>query len=285
MKKQSILALAAFLFISINALSQHILKSDHIYDGRVLETNYIFIRSDSKQLSKDWETYLNKFGKVDESKGEITVTDIKTGELSTYLDKMVSFIQDNKTFSTVNVLFLDENDNTLAPAQINQKELERFFYDFYDLAYFNEEVRMAEADLELAEDLMEVAKKDQGKAERNLEANLRAQEKLGKKLDKSPEELSKVISEKDEIFQELLKSSMDTTATEKSSELKEEVEKKEKQLIKIKEKKDRDADRLVKREKEFPELTEKLFEARKTLEKAEQVVESKKLVTQDLKKK
>ncbi len=273
--------LLSFLFLSpiYVTLAQHILKSDFLYNDEIHTSHYMYIRSEAKTVTDEWSTYLNKIGKVDEKKGEITVTDIKKSGLSGYLDKVVSYVTENDNFVVINTLFLDEDGRSLDIAQFDKKGLEDFFYEFYDIAYHNEEVRMAEADLEWSEDLMDIAEKDKGKAERAVEANIRAQERLGKKINQTPEELSKVIEKKDEVFQQLLRSE----ETEKTEELQEEVEKQEKKLVKLKDKNERDADRLDKREEEFPELTEELFKARENLEKAKQVVESKKVVLQELK--
>ncbi|MGR3809929.1 hypothetical protein [Jiulongibacter sp. NS-SX5] len=281
MKKQALIILFGAIALASPSFAQHILKSDFLYQDEIHTSHYMYIRSEAKTVESDWETYLSKLGKVDNSKGEITVDKIKSGGLSSYLDKVVSIVVDNKDFVVINTLFLDENGKSLDDAQFDHEALDKLFYDFYDLAYFNEEVRMAETDLAWAEDLKDVAEKNKGKAERSLEANIRAQERLGKKIDKSPEELSKVIQKKDAVFQELLKSEVE----EETEELQEEVEKQEKKLVKIKDKKERDADKLQKREEEFPELTDKLFAAREALEKAVQVVESKKLVLQELKAK
>lgn len=278
MKKAAILLFLTSFAVQ-NIFAQHILKSDFLYNDEIHTSHYMYIRSEAKIVTEEWGTYLSKIGKVDEKKGEITVTNIKKSGLSSYLDKVMSFVTENNDFVVINTLFLDENGRSLDRAQFDKKGLEDFFYKFYDIAYHNEEVRMAEADLAWAEDLKDIAEKDKGKAERAVEANIRAQERLGKKIEQSPEELSKVIEKKDEVFQQLLKSEEE----EKTEELQEQVEKQEKKLVKLKDKNERDATRLEKREEEFPELTEELFKARKTLEKAQQVVESKKLVVQELK--
>lgn len=283
MNKNLFLTAAFILSSLVSTNAQHILRSDVLYNNEIHQQQYLFVRADAKTVEKDWKTYLSKFGKVSESKGEITVEKIKAGGLGSFVDHAVSFVRDEKDFAVVSLLFFDDNDRSLDEQQIKKEGLEKLFYDFYDMAYFNEEIRMAEEDLAYANDLLQQAEKDKGKAERNLEANLRSQEKLGKKLDQTPEELSKVIQEKDAVYQELLKASEEEA--EKKEDLKEEMSEKDKQIVKLKDKKERDSDKLEKREEEFPTLTQELFAARKYLEKAQQVVESKKLVLQELKAK
>lgn len=285
MKKQTIFLLL-FSALTHTLSAQHILKSSVIFNNEVHPTEYIFIPSDSKVVENDWKTYLSKTGEVSEEKGQFT-SQIESNKISRSLDKIVSYVQDYKSFSAVYVILLDENGRSLAADEINVQALEILLYEFYDVAYFNQEVRMTEADLELAQKLNDDAEKAESRAERNLAANLRAQEKLGKKLDETPEKLSEIIQEKNEVYQKLLqKDGNDETQTvEADGELEKEFAKKEKILLKTKSTEKRKSNKLSKKESEFEELTNKLLAARSDLSKAIQVLESKKLVLQDLKKK
>jgi hypothetical protein len=285
MKKQTIFLLL-FSALTHTLSAQHILKSSVIFNNEVHPTEYIFIPSDSKVVENDWKTYLSKTGEVSEEKGQFT-SQIESNKISRSLDKIVSYVQDYKSFSAVYVILLDENGRSLAADEINVQALEILLYEFYDVAYFNQEVRMTEADLELAQKLNDDAEKAESRAERNLAANLRAQEKLGKKLDETPEKLSEIIQEKNEVYQKLLqKDGNDETQTvEADGELEKEFAKKEKILLKTKSTEKRKSNKLSKKEAEFEELTNKLLAARSDLSKAIQVLESKKLVLQDLKKK
>ena len=274
-----------FLFIGLSASlkAQHILKSDIIYNGDLHTTDYIFVPSESKMLEKDWKIYLSKTGNISEDKGQFT-SKISSSDLSRNLDKIVSYVQDHKTFSAVHIILLDENDRSLAASEINNKALESFLYEFYDLAYLNEEIRMAETDLTFTEKLKDDAEKSQSRAERNLTANLKAQVKLGKKLDETPEKLSQIITEKDEVYQKLLQTNGSDEPTEEG-ELKKELSKTDKKIVKTKTYEERNAGKLTKKEAEFEELSDNLFTAREDLVKATQVLESKKVVLQDLTKK
>ncbi len=285
MKKQTIFLLL-FSALTHTLSAQHILKSSVIFNNEVHPTEYIFIPSDSKVVENDWKTYLSKTGEVSEEKGQFT-SQIESNKISRSLDKIVSYVQDYKSFSAVYVILLDENGRSLAADEINVQALEILLYEFYDVAYFNQEVRMTEADLELAQKLNDDAEKAESRAERNLAANLRAQEKLGKKLDETPEKLSEIIQEKNEVYQKLLqKDGNDETQTvEADGELEKEFAKKEKKLIQTKSTEKRKSNKLSKKVAEFEELTNKLLAARSDLSKAIQVLESKKLVLQDLKKK
>ena len=285
MKKQTIFLLL-FSALTHTLSAQHILKSSVIFNNEVHPTEYIFIPSDSKVVENDWKTYLSKTGEVSEEKGQFT-SQIESNKISRSLDKIVSYVQDYKSFSAVYVILLDENGRSLAADEINVQALEILLYEFYDVAYFNQEVRMTEADLELAQKLNDDAEKAESRAERNLAANLRAQEKLGKKLDETPEKLSEIIQEKNEVYQKLLqKDGNDETQTvEADGELEKEFAKKEKILLKTKSTEKRKSNKLSKKVAEFEELTNKLLAARSDLSKAIQVLESKKLVLQDLKKK
>jgi len=201
---------------------------------------------------------------------------------------MVSYVQDYKSFSSVNVILLDENNRSLAKDQINYAVFEKFLYEFYDLAFFNEEVRMAETDLALYQTLADDAQKDHSRAERALTANLKAQEKLGKKLTETPEKLSQIIQDKDDVYQELLQKNGSGEVSEDDEEsmgLQKEMNKQDRRILKTKSTEERNNRKLAKKEAEFPELTAELFKARDDMSKANEVLVSKKVVLQDLKKK
>jgi hypothetical protein len=271
-----------FVFLSFSLQAQHILKSDVLHQNEVHTQHYMFVKADAKNVERDWKTYLSKLGKVAENKGEISVSGVKNSGLGSFVDRAVSSVRHEKDFSVISLLLFDDSGRSLDDKQINREGLEKLFYDFYDVAYFNEEVRMAEEDLNYANTLLKQAEKEKGKAERNVEANLKAQEKLGKKLSQSPEEISKILKEKDALYQELVQAE----ETEKEAEaLQQKINKKDKAIVKAKQQKEKNSGKLADREKEFPKLSEELFAAKKHFEKLQQVEESKKLVIQDLKAK
>ncbi|AWV98717.1 hypothetical protein [Arcticibacterium luteifluviistationis] len=281
---------AFLLFICLTAASstfgQHILKSSTLYEGEVFTTDYIFIRSEAKSLEKDWKTYLSKTGSVSDDKDLLTVK-VNSSDISRDLDKIISYIVDHKEFSAVHVILLDDNNRSLNVNQINPEALERLLFDFYDLAYYNEELRMANTDLELAEKLHDNAEKSKSRAERALASNLKSQEKYGKKLSQSPEKLAEIIHDKNEVYQQILQRDVNATDSTETDpdDLDKEFSKQEKKIIKTRNLEEKNADRLIKAEKEFEGLTDDLIAARVELGKATQVLESKKVVIQDLKKK
>ncbi|MGK0138321.1 MAG: hypothetical protein ACI9DJ_001777 [Algoriphagus sp.] len=272
--------------LSSGISAQHILRSSVLYKGEVHTTTYIFLGSSSEIVEKDWKTYLSKAGIVSEEKGAFSV-EIESSEISRNLKTIVSYVKDYKSFSSVNVLLLDENGYSLSKEQINSTIFEKFLYKFYDLAYFNEEVRMADSDLNFYQTLADDAQKDHSRAERALAANLKAQEKLGKKLTETPEKLSQIIQDKDDVYQELLqkKGSVElSNDDDESKALQKEMEKQDFRILKTKSTEERNNRKLSKKEDEFPELTEELFKARDNMSKANEVLASKKVVLQDLQK-
>jgi hypothetical protein len=285
MKKQTIFLLL-FSALTYTLSAQHILKSSVIFNNEVHPTEYIFIPSESKVVESDWKTYLSKTGKVSEEKGQYT-SQIESSDISRSLNKIVSYIQDYKSFSAVHVILMDENEHSLATDEINVQALETLLYEFYDLAYFNQEVSMAEADLELAQKFTDDAEKLHSRAERNLAANIKAQEKLGKKIEATPDKLSEIIQEKNEVYQKMLEQngSDEPQIEEENGDLEKEFTKTEKKLLKTKSTEKRNSSKLDKKEAEYEELTMKVIEAKAYFAKATQVLESKKLVLQDFKKK
>jgi len=278
MKKIALLIIA----FASSANAQHILRSSILFDNEVHPNIYIFIPSAAKTLEKDWKTYLSKTGKVSEDKDQITVN-VKSSDISRDLTRIISFILDYKSFSAVQVILLDENGRSLAADQINTSALERMFYNFYDLAYFNQEVIMAETDLSFAEKIFNEAEKAKSRVERNLASNLKAQEKLGKKLDETPEKLSEIIQEKDAVYQKLLQNENAEAPVDENFE--KEFSKTEFKLLKTKSISERKAKKLKKKKEEFIKISDELFVARQDLIKSTLVLESKKVVLQDLTKK
>ena len=282
MKK--ILILLTCLLSSQFVQAQHVLRSSIVYDGQLNDVHYIFIKVDEKKVFSEWETYLSKFGRTSSDKKIITVTKLSNNNIHPNLDRMVSVVTEEDDFTNISLILQDKSGKSLNSKEINMTAMEDLFFNFYDMAYYDEELRMASKDLSYAESLRDLAAKDKGKAERNLEANLRAQEKLGKVLTNTPEELTKVLQEKDTIYQDMLTKEQEMDEKEKELAQKEMLNK-EKELVKIQATKDKKASQLEKKEAEYEDLKDKLLQAKNDLEIAEQVVESKRVVLQELQKK
>ncbi len=273
------------LIISTSAFSQQVFRSPDIYNNELQDSYYILLKADAKYIQEDWKNYLDAKGKVSVTgENQFSIDRFYDQFISRDMDHMVSFVKEEKTYTKVSVILLTAGGAGVDKAAVNQKEMANFLLDFYDKAVHNEEIRLAEADFKSTEDEFEAAKKNMNKVEKSLEANLKAQEKLGKKLDATPEKLTQIIKEKDNIYQESLqKENTDgMTETEKAEYLKK-LESKEKEIVKSQKEKSKNSSKLEKKEAEFEDLTHKLFEAKQRLKVMTEVYESKKLMMRDLK--
>ncbi|UBM59853.1 hypothetical protein LAG90_04220 [Marinilongibacter aquaticus] len=266
--KKSIAAILLFVGTLSIAKAQHPLQSEIVYNDEVHTLYYIFLKVDSKTAEKAWKSELDKLGKVNDKKGEIRVSPITNKNFAPDLYEAPAFVDEIDDFSRVGFILLDKKGESLM--DVDQSQVDSFLTNFYQNAYYLEEVRMAEEDLKNADDLRSRAEKDKKKVEKSMDANLKAQEKLGKKIDQAPEDIRRIIEEKDTLLQQA------ESAENEGKTKDEEISKMDAEIAKNQQKADKANDKLQKKEEEFEELKDELVKAKRALERAEKVYQSKK---------
>lgn len=279
--KNLTLVILCFFFSNLSA---QVYQGQNMYGGVNKLSYFMFSNQDEKDLQRDIEEYLSRFGKTSKPSKNVTRLDkIKNSELPEELSAVDVIFENNKKNQKISFFFLDKNLDILNSVKLKEGEVNSFVEEFQKLTIEKLEIKLAQENVRMVEAALNDAKKDQLKIEKSLENNLKDQEKLGKKLDASPEMLTKALSEKEEIVGALF-SENETAADKKAKEeLEKASTKKEKEIQKIQKEKAKAETKLSKRETEFDALKDELFKAKGMVKSLESVLKDANTIMTNLK--
>jgi chromosome segregation ATPase len=244
----------------------------------------MFSNQDEKDLEKDLEGYLKNFGKTTKpAKNIIRLEKIKKSDFPEELETIDVIFENNKKIQKISFFFLDKNLEILSSLKLKEGEATDFVEQFKKFTIGKLEIKLAQENVRMVESNLNDAKKDQSKIEKSLESNLKDQEKLGKKLDSSPEMLTKVLSEKEEIVGALYNETEIAADKNAKEELEKASSKKEKEIQKIQKEKAKAETKLSKKETEFDALKDELFQAKAMVKSLESVLKDANTVLINLK--
>lgn len=279
--KNLTLVILCFFFSNLSA---QVYQGQNMYGGVNKLSYFMFSNQDEKDLQRDIEEYLSRFGKTSKPSKNVTRLDkIKNSELPEELSAVDVIFENNKKIQKISFFFLDKNLDILNSVKLKEGEVTSFVEEFQKFTIEKLEIKLAQENVRMVETALNDAKKDQLKIEKSLENNLKDQEKLGKKLDASPEMLTKALSEKEEIVGALF-SENETAADKKAKEeLEKASTKKEKEIQKIQKEKAKAETKLSKRETEFDALKDELFKAKGMVKSLESVLKDANTIMTNLK--
>ncbi|NBA85762.1 hypothetical protein GVN16_08330 [Emticicia sp. CRIBPO] len=277
-KTRKILYLAAFLFSGLFANAQStVLQGLTLIQDKPTDAQYVLLHIDQKDVSAEVKKYLTEFGKVVESpKNHFKVDNPRSVGVSDHLSSIMAKVEEYKDLTKVYFIFMGNGNKPLEKAETDEYKSALFVEKFGVMAYKNLEIRLGELDIKQAEENYNDAQKNVKKIEKSLESNLKDQEKLGKKLDASPEAMTKLLSEKEEITKKMYGDNETLVDNSTEEELKKAALKKEKEIVKNQKDKEKTTSKLEKKENDFNELKNNLFEAKARLKNAEVILDNKK---------
>lgn len=282
MKKIQIFTL--ILFASFSSFAQKAILGKLIYTNKAQTAVYILSNIDHKYLIEDWKSYASGFGtNIETEKNWYALSKIKSNSIFPKVGAVITKIEKNKNFNVVYCVFQDESKLNLDEKQIDTYKAKLFLENFWIYAYKKEELRMAQLDLDLANEAVQDIEKDIKKTERSLEGNLKDQEGLGKKLEASPEQLTKLIEEKEQLTKKLIEEEATQLDAKAAEDAKKEALKKEKEIAKNQKIEEKNQAKLVKKEADFEKLKTELFEQKNKLKEAKEMVKSKENAITELK--
>jgi hypothetical protein len=220
---------------------------------------------------------MNSFGRVSEvEKNRYSITKFKQQSVSDNELTIESKINEMDGFTKIFCVVEGTSKRNLS-----EQAFDNLLLDFAADAQYRELARLAESDLEEAENYLKDSERNQKKIERSLESNLKSQEKYGKYLDESPENMVSLLDEKKSIVDQQINNDLDENQAEA---LAKEATRKEKEISKNRRNEAKYAKRLDRKETEFDKLRNELFAAKRTVTTAEELVSAKKMILVDLKK-
>jgi chromosome segregation ATPase len=280
MKILTILIFCLFL----TKLTAQVYQGQNLHGGSNGLSYFMFSNQDEKDLEKDLEGYLKNFGKTTKpAKNIIRLEKIKKSDFPDELETIDVIFENNKKIQKISFFFLDKNLDILSSLKLKEGEATDFVEQFKKFTIGKLEIKLAQENVRMVESNLNDAKKDQSKIEKSLESNLKDQEKLGKKLDSSPEMLTKVLSEKEEIVGALYNETVIAADKNTKEELEKASGKKEKEIQKIQKEKAKAETKLSKKETEFDALKDELFQAKAMVKSLESVLKDANTVLINLK--
>lgn len=274
-KIKQLFSVLLLLFVTNLTVGQTVLHGSDILDSELQEGYYLLLKIDAKTLTNEWKEYLNTYGKISEvEKNRYSLTKFNQQSISEDELSIESKVSEMNGFTKIFCIL-----EGTGRRNINEEGFDNFLLDFAANAQYRELVRLAEADLEVAENYLSDSERDQKKVERSLENNLKAQEKFGKLLDESPEKMVSLLNEKQTIAEQQVDNNL---GEEEVEALAKEAKRKEREISKNERQESKFAKRLEKKEAEFDELRDELFEVKRIVATAEQLVSAKKLMLKDL---
>jgi chromosome segregation ATPase len=265
-------------------LTAQVYQGQNLHGGSNGLSYFMFSNQDEKDLEKDLEGYLKNFGKTTKpAKNIIRLEKIKKSDFPDELETIDVIFENNKKIQKISFFFLDKNLEILSSLKLKEGEATDFVEQFKKFTIGKLEIKLAQENVRMVESSLNDAKKDQSKIEKSLESNLKDQEKLGKKLDSSPEMLTKVLSEKEEIVGALYNETEIAADKNAKEELEKASSKKEKEIQKIQKEKAKAETKLSKKETEFDALKDELFQAKAMVKSLESVLKDANTVLINLK--
>jgi hypothetical protein len=257
--------LKTFLFATILLFSESlfaqasVLTSQNIYNGQIADSYYILLNQDSKDIYEDLKSFGKLTGRLSEvRKNQYRIDKLNEKDISTKLNLVDIVFDGSKKHQKIIFYFLDNKQTPLSLNDLNDKYTTIFVRNFAELNQHNLDVRLANIDIKMIEDQVADARKLVAKTEKQLESNLKDQEKLGKKLDSSPDQLSKAVTEKEELIGKIYTDTNTVADPNTEKDFKRASDKKEKEIVKIQKEKEKAMSKLGKKESDFDELRKEL---------------------------
>lgn len=262
--KRLILGLIILATMSVQA---QVYQSENIHGGTNKVSYSYLSNQDGKELTKDLETYLGQFGKVNKpEKNSYRIQNLSGNNISSSLASIDVVNKSKKGLEKLEFFFLDKSSNA-----ITDVNAESFVQKFIDYTSAQLGKKLLAENLTIAEEELKDAQKAVNKIEKSIESNLKEQQKLGKKLDSSPELLAKAMSEKEQLVTQIFADSTATLDDKSKSTITKASEKKDKEISKLKKDADKAEDKLGKKEDELEDLKKELQSAKATLKAHEKI--------------
>jgi hypothetical protein len=193
MKK--LLFLLNFLIISQLSTAQTILAGSELFEKARKDGLYFTVNIDKKYIEKEWQNYISKFGKVSKSKETFEIGAAKMSDISPDPINFQTKITGDKTKSTIFCAFDTGGGNMVTNNTNNYPAAEKILKDFYQAAMHNEEIRLAERDVEESGKNLEKVVKTGDRLAKDIERNKKEKENLLKKIEENKTDLEKLLTD------------------------------------------------------------------------------------------
>ena len=177
------------LLIAPYTFAQTVYAGESTVDKAKLSGLYLTIQGDGKQIEKDWEAQLQKFGRVAASRGTYRVANADISAISSEPINFVSTVKSSRKDATIFAAFDLGNGNFVTPGGTGYQAAESLLKNFADNSLYQQEVSVAEGSFNDAQKEHQKTVKNGERLQRNIDNNAKEKEKLLKKLEDNANEL------------------------------------------------------------------------------------------------
>ncbi len=153
---------------------------------------YLTIQGDGKQIEKDWESQLQKFGRLSSSRGTYRVPNASIPAVSPEPVNLASTVKTNKTSATIFASFDLGSGTYVTTGGNGYPAAEALLKDFASSSLYNQEVRTAESGFDEAQKNHQKMVRNGERLQRATDQNAKEKERLLKRLDDNAKELEQL---------------------------------------------------------------------------------------------
>ncbi|WP_420147202.1 hypothetical protein [Spirosoma sp.] len=181
-----------YLALTASAYAQTVYAGENTIDKSKIPGLYLTIQGDGKQIEKDWESQLQKFGRVASSRGTYRVTNASIPAISSEPINLVSTVKTSRTSATIFTAYDLGNGNYVTTGGNGYSAAETLLKDFSGSSIYNQEVRLAESGFDEAQKNHQKLVRKGEQLQRSIEQNAKEKERLLKRIDDNAKELEQL---------------------------------------------------------------------------------------------
>lgn len=180
------------ILLAANSSAQTVYAGESTIDRAKASGLYLTLQGDGRQIEKDWEERLKKYGRVSASRGTYRVPNADVPDISPEPINLISTVKASRNSATIFAAFDKGSGNFVTAGSTGYSSAEKILKDFADNTLFNQEVRQVESSFDEAQKNHQKAVKNGEKLQRDIEANAKEKERLQKRLADNEKELEQL---------------------------------------------------------------------------------------------
>jgi hypothetical protein len=184
------------LLTSFVGFTQTILSGSEFFDKERKDGFYMNISIEKKFVEKDWSLFISKYGRVAQSREVFNIKLANFPDIShDPINLMTKVTSDQKVKTKIFASFDVDGGNTISENTNLINGAEKLLKDFYAFAMQNEDIRLAERDVEESLKNLDRVNRTADKLTRDIEKNKREKEKLLKEIEENKIELENLLKD------------------------------------------------------------------------------------------
>ena len=181
-----------FLAQTVSTYAQTVYAGENTIDKAKVSGLYLTIQGDGKQIEKDWESQLQKYGRVSSSRGTYRVTNANIPAISPEPINLVSTVKSSRTSATIFTSYDLGNGNFVTTGGTGYPAAEGLLKEFSNNALYNQEVQVAQSSFDDAQKNHQKMVRKGEQLQRSIEQNAKEKERLLKRIDDNARELEQL---------------------------------------------------------------------------------------------